>query len=292
MASNLQSLLVAIVFASQIIVLSFYVPLRWRRYYALMFERYPPQQYPRLYPVPQAEIERNQAVFGSVQLAVGVAAVISCIGALIYATSPRLIATLMMVCGLVQTMLMMSVAMRLEARIGMAFRGVPPPSVRSAELRRWRVTDFVSPLWIGLGLGLQVMGLACAAFVWLHWPQTLALRPATIAGAGLLAVMTYALVRPDRLTRVDPYMSPADTFAARQARYRGVFRAGAVLGVYQTFILLYNTRFIRFDGVYLFMIFSVLLQLWGLLIVMRLTRNFSKRDFSVYRAEGGAQVAP
>ena len=54
MSLGFRSVLLAATFASQIIVLSFYVPQRWRQYYALMFRRYPPEQYLRLYPLPEA----------------------------------------------------------------------------------------------------------------------------------------------------------------------------------------------------------------------------------------------
>ena len=59
MTLDLQNVLLVAVFASQIIVLSFYAPQRWRRYYVLMFTRYPPEQYSRLYPVPKRAIERR-----------------------------------------------------------------------------------------------------------------------------------------------------------------------------------------------------------------------------------------
>jgi hypothetical protein len=281
MTTNFQSLLLAAVFASQIIVLSF----------ALMFKQYTPQQYPKLYPVSKEKIERQQTLFSLLHLALGVGAAVVYVGILIFAENLRLLATVMTVCLLLQIILTMCIAVRLEARIRLAIRAMPPPTIRSAELRRWRITDFVSPLWIGLGLTLQLIGLACAAVVWLHWPNTLALIPASVAGSALLLIMIYALIRGDGFTRGDPYMSPADTFAARQARYRSLFRAGACLGAYNTFILLYNSQLIRFDLVYLFMFFSVVGQLSGLRLVTRWTRDLSERDLSVYQADGGAEVA-
>jgi hypothetical protein len=132
--------------------------------------------------------------------------------------------------------------------------------------------------------------------VWFHWPNTLALIPASVAGSALLLIMIlimiYALIRGDRFTRGDPYMSPADTLTSRQARYRSLFRAGACLGAYQTFILLYNSQLIRFDSLYLFAFFSVVGQLLGLLLVTGWTRDLRRRDLSVYRADGSAEVAP
>jgi hypothetical protein len=39
---------VNLVFASQIVVLSFYTPIRWQQYHARFFERYPREEYPLL----------------------------------------------------------------------------------------------------------------------------------------------------------------------------------------------------------------------------------------------------
>lgn len=252
----------------------------------MMFEHYTPKQYPKLYPVAKEKLERQQTLFRRVQLALGVVGAVAYIGVgvLIFAGNPRVIVTLISVCLLLQMILTMCIPGRLEARIRLAFRAMAPPTVRSAELRRWRITDFVSPLWIGLGFALQLLGLACAVVVWLHWPNTLGLIPASVAGSALLLIMIYVLIRGDGFTRADPYMSPEDTFAARQARYLSLFRAGACLGAYQTFILLYNSQLIRFDFVYLYIFFSVVGQLLGLLLVAGWTQDLSKRDLSVYRA--------
>jgi hypothetical protein len=76
---------------------------------------------------------------------------------------------------------------------------MPPPSRRSVELRAWRITDFVSPLWIGLGLSLQALGLLCSVAIYLYWLNAHTLGPlvlATSTGAALLCVMIYALVSP------------------------------------------------------------------------------------------------
>ena len=67
----------------------------------------------------------------------------------------------MPICLLVQA-LPLYVALPLAFRIQKGLRTTPPPSPRSVELRKWRVTDFVSPLWIGLGIAVQALTLACA----------------------------------------------------------------------------------------------------------------------------------
>ena len=61
MNAAIQIVLIACIFVSQILVLSFLTPIRRNFLYARMFTRYPPQQYPRLYPVPRERIERTRS---------------------------------------------------------------------------------------------------------------------------------------------------------------------------------------------------------------------------------------
>jgi len=300
MTLNFQTFLLAALFASQIIVLSFYAPQRWRRYHALMFTRYPPEQYPRLYSVPKRQIERKLATFRATHLAIGFGAVVVFVAALIFARSPRWFAIYMGETAIVQFAVpLYIIAMPLGIRISKAFRAMPPPSPRSAELRRWRVTDFVSPLWIGLGLGLQTLGLACAALVYLRWRNAHTVGPlvvTTVAGGVMFWLMIQTLFSPQGSARPDPYMSGGDTFRVRQRRCRMRFVGGAVLGVFQTFFLLYSAQLIRsdfaldFDFGYAFM--SVMLQLCALVLVSNEDRDFGTRDFSVYRSDSSTQAPP
>ncbi len=296
MTVNFQTFLFAALFASQIIVLSFYAPQRWRRYHALMFTRYPPEQYPRLYSVPKQQIERKLATFRATHLAIGFGAVVVFLAALIFAKSPHWFAIYMGETAVVQFAVpLYIIAMPLGIRISKAFRAMPPPSPRSAELRQWRVTDFVSPLWIGLGLVLQTLGLACAAFIYLRWLNTHTVGPlvvTTAAGVMMLWLMIHTLFSPQGSARPDPYMSGADTFRVRQRRCRMRFGGGAFWGVFQTLLLLYNAQLIRFDFGYLYAGMSVLLQLGALVLVSNEDRDFDRRDFSVYRADSGTQAPP
>ncbi len=296
MTSNFQTYLLTGVFASQIIVISFYAPQRWRRSCALLLERYPPEQYPRLYPLPKQEIERKLVIFKATHLAIGFGATAVFVAALLFARSPYWFAVCMGESVVVQfTVPLYIIALPLWIRISKGLRAMPPPHRRSAELRQWRVTDFVSPLWIGLGFGLQTLGLACSAAVYLYWLNAHTILPLVIAtgtGACLLGVMTYTLLAPQGAARPDPYLSGADTFRVRQRRYRMRFGAGAFYGIFQTFYLLLSAQLIRIDSAYKYVIPSVLLQLGALLLVSNADYGFATRDFSVYRADSGTQAAP
>jgi len=290
MIPDFQILLIAVVFASQIVMLSFYTPTKWQQYHALLFKRYPREEYPRLHPLPSEELERKFALFRPMHLTIGAGAILTFLGALIYADSPRGLAGLMQMCLFVQ-LLPLYIALPLAIRIQKGLRSMPPPSPRSVELRRWSVTDFISPLWIGLGIAMQALTLACAVVLYLYQPGTLGIFPMGIGSGLMLLVMGHALFGYATAPRADPYMSQPDTFRVRQRNYRGLFVSSAAFGAWGTFTLLYNVGLIHFDVAYLFVGGSVIVQLTALALVIRQQRDLSTRDFGVYRADGSAQVA-
>jgi hypothetical protein len=292
MTLDLQNVLLVAVFASQIIVLSVYAPQRWRRYYVLMFTRYPPEQYSRLYPVPKREIERRLSIFRRTHVLIGVVATVIFVVTLINAPSSRVFAAFMVVTLVLQFGVPLSIAMPLGCRIWKASRAMPPPSARSAELRPWRITDFVSPVWIGLGLSMQALGLACAVVGYLYWPKALgpgAVMLTVIPGA-LLLTMIYSLFSPRGFSRPDPYMSGADTFSDRQRRYRARFQSGAALGPIQVLVVLAAAPFMHIEYAAVCIAGSVGIQLWALWFVSSQLQDLETRDFSVYRAESSTHL--
>jgi hypothetical protein len=286
-------LLVALLFASQIAVLSFYAPMRWRQYHAHLFEKYPREQYPRLHPLPREELERKFAIFTPMHLIIGGVASLAFLGALIYADSARGLAGPMMMCLLAQVMLPIYIALPLEFRIRQGLSFMPPPSRRSVELRKWRVTDFVSPLWIGVGLSVQALCVVCAVAVHLYRPDTQGILVTGIGSGAMLLAMILSLFTPGSATstRADPFMSPADTFRVRQRVNRFLYVGNPALCAWVTSTLLYNAGLVHLDLAYQFVIVSIIAQLAGLALVSRWNRDLNTRDFSVYRGDGSAQVA-
>ena len=291
MKPNYQALLIAGVFASQIAVLSFFVPMRWQQYHALLFRRYPREEYPRLHPLPREDVERKLALFRPMHLVIGAGAILTLAAAVIYADNPQALAGFMMICLLVQ-LLPLYIALPLAIRMEQASRSMPPPSPRSVELRKWRATDFVSPLLIGLGLAAATLAVACAVAVYLYRPNTLGLLINGFGSGGMLVAMILALLRIGNVavSRADPYMSDADTFRVRQRNYRALFVGGAGFGAYSTFMLLHNAGLVTFEGPYLLAGFSVLFQLQGLAVVSRQNRDLNTRGFSDYRVDSTAQA--
>lgn len=285
MTLDFQRILFAAIFASQIVVLSFYLPQRWRRYQALMFTRYPPEQYPRLYPMPREKMERRLALAMPLHFAIGSISVITLVVSLLHDADSVELARRMFCCLLFQILpAYLSVFLMINA--AKAFRAMPPPSVRSVELRPWRAVDFVSPLWIGLGIAALVIALTCAVVAYLHRPEALLMALfCSLTSGALLLRMLYVLLGRVTFMRADPYMSTADTFRVRQRHFRALFRGGAALGAAYTFLLLNQAQLVHldFDQAFSFVGLSIVFQLLWLALVSAQGRDLETRDFSVYR---------
>jgi hypothetical protein len=290
MSLDIQTVLIAILFASQVFVLSFLTPRRSRQFNALMFRRYPPEQYPKLYPVPREKVQRRLDSMKPLYLAAGGVAAITLFVSLIHGADSVELARRMFCCLILQ-ILPLYVSLIWTIRAARAFRAMPPPHVRSVELRPWRVVDFVSRLWIGLGLVGQVMALACSVVAYLHRREALlmVLFCSIISGA-LLIRMIYVLLGRAAIRRADPYMSAADIFRVRQRRFQGLFGGGAALGACFAFMLLNQAQLIRFEQVYGLIGASIVMQLVWLAVISAQSRQLDKRDFSVYRADGASQA--
>ena len=290
MSLEFETILIAAVFASQIGVLSFLTPYRRRRNYNFVVTSYPPAEYPRLYAVPKEAMDRRFAIFVPMRFAVGVACVAVLAAGLLYARSPAQYGLWMIGC-LVAQLLPTYIQMPWMLRTASRWRAMPPPSARSVELRQWRIVDFVSPIWIVLGLTLQAVALTCASIVYHHQPSTL--RAAAYCGAfcgALLLRMGYELLGPVRLMRTDPYMTPEDTFRARRRRFLLLFRGGAAFATINIFMTLYAAHYLVFDHGYICVLLSVIFQLLALALVSAQSRALRVHDFSVYRPEHGTQA--
>jgi hypothetical protein len=211
MHANILILLIAAVFASQILVLSFLTPFKWHQCYVLMFKRFPPALFPRLYPVATDAIERRLAMFRFTALVVGCGSGVAFIGTFLYATRPLRVWECMILC-LVAQAAPWCIALILDFQVKRAFLTTPAPSVRSVDLRRWRLTDFVSPLSIGLGFAGQGSALACAVMMHIYHSNAANITFFGITSSAFLLLMTYLLFGRVVFFRTDSYMTSADTF--------------------------------------------------------------------------------
>src|SRR5215471_15191947 len=102
MSLDFETILLAVVFASQIGVLSFFTPYQRRKNHARMVTNYPPAEYPRLYPVPKEEMDRRLALFKPVHFAIGIVSIAACIAGLMYADSTFQYSRWMLYCVIAQ----------------------------------------------------------------------------------------------------------------------------------------------------------------------------------------------
>jgi hypothetical protein len=290
MPADILILLIAAVFASQILVLSFLTPFRWQQYYVLLFKRYPPELFPRLHPVATEAIERRLATFRIMALIVGGGSGIAFIGTLLYATRPLQLWACMILC-LVAQAAPWCMALILDMQVKRAFLTMPAPSVRSVDLRRWRLTDFVSPVSIGLGLAGQASALACAVVMRVYHPNAANIVFFGITSSAWLLLMTYLLFGHAVFFRTDSYMTSVDTFHTRQRFYRRLFLFGTLLGAFGVFSLLGTAHVIHLRAAYFAMGMSAFFQLRAIAGVSDRRRDLEVRDFSVYRADSVASTA-
>jgi hypothetical protein len=277
-------LLIAVVFASQILVLSFITPFKWQQDYLVMFKKHPPESFPRLYPVPNEAIERRLATFRRLALAVGIGSGVAVIGALFYATRPVTVWRCMILCLIAQSA-PWCIALVLDAQVKRAFRAIPAPVIRSVELRRWSLTDFVPPMSIGLGFAAQASTLACAVLMRVYHPNAANIVFFGISSGAWLLLMTRLVFRHAVFFRTDPYMTSADTFHARQRLYRRLFLFGTLYGAFGAFSLLVTAHVLHVRLAYFAIGASVFFQLRAIAAISDRRRELKCRDFSVYRAD-------
>jgi hypothetical protein len=287
---NPQSLivLVAAVFAVQILVVSFLCPWVLYRMWLGIVRDYPPREFPRLYPIAADKTSRQHALFLGLNFAIGVGATAVLAYNQVRGTEAHQLAGIMIETYMAQ-FLPALLRVPMQVRLQRAFRSMPAPPVRSTELHHWRLVDFVSPLEIALGLGASILALACSAYFYFtrgaHGPgNILPLLAYSAAISGLLLMrMSYLLFGSVTLPRPDPYMTEGDVTRSRKFRLSLPFRMATVLGLYFIFMQLYAAGKLRMDFVYVMAGASILGQLVYLRFTILTLRSLAARDLSTYR---------
>ncbi len=286
---NASTILVAIVFAAQIVVLSIVIPYLFHRASADLRRRFPPETHARLYPVPPGELRRYNRAIAVVRAVIVVVGVLLLVEGLIAHEGPVTLARTMLWIFMAQTV---PAFLRLpqELRMVRAFRQMPAPSVRSADLRRLRVTDFVSPVTVVLGFAANVAAMLTAVALSqmpaMHVGNRVLWYLIIVSGI-VLARMLYVTLTPMSIRRPDPYMSHEDVFNARRLRMRLLFVGGTCVGAFLTFSQLYRIGIetLQLNIVGFIVGTSLLCQLGYLLLVRAIVRAIGARDGSVYRLD-------
>lgn len=278
-------LLVTAVFASQILVCSFLSAWRFAHATRLMQQNYPPQEYPRLYPIPADQMSRQAALRNTARIAIGIAAALVLAVGLARGIGAARLAQYMMWAAMAQ-LLPLLLALPLHIRMSRAMRAMPAPSVRSADLRSWKAVEFVAPAEIALGITASCVALACTLYFCLRGAQlSFALVLSAAINGLLLLRMLHVLVGPTIMRRPDPYMSDDDLYRARRFRMLMLFRMAILMGVYFSFILVWASGLLKVDSIYIAAGISVLVQLASLFFTHRMLRAVTDRDVTPYRAD-------
>ncbi len=124
-------------------------------------------------------------------------------------------------------------------RLNRALRDMPAPAVRSAELHRWQVTDFVSSIWIALGVGAATLSIVSALYFHLQDAGQEYRLHGTPQHALTLAI-------------------------GALLRMRLLFVGGTAMCAYLTFMQMYAAKQIVFEHYYLAAGVSILVQLLSL----------------------------
>lgn len=286
MTPTFQTALITAVFVSQLLVLSFIVPGRMRRMFIALLQRCPPEKFPRLYPVPVERMQRVNRMLNAVNIAIGAGGAGLLVWGLWQQVAPLQLARWLIWCCCAQVL---PGLLRLpwQLHVARAFRAMPVPAVRNAELRSWQLTEFVPPALIAGGLlSILVAMLSIGAVIYRGlmpalWAPLLSLVFCLLLLVRMLMVLSGHAPMP----RPDPYMSADDLFRVRRSRLRILFTISLALGLYLTFMQAYIALRAPFALVYVCAAVSLLCQLLYLRFVHITKHALAARDLTPYQAD-------
>jgi len=214
------TILFCFVFLSQVLMLSWFYPRRIISRARYQLQNFPPSTHPKGYPLPVEDYERWLRNIARINFTVVVAGLV--IIGLILATLAggwgagnfRLsrkthwdgISGPFFIVQFFAGYMYIHLSSR---KFALAMARVPRPRVRTAELRRRRIFDFVSPMWLVVAV---LANVAFVAFV-LYYPRPefpgfKALNIATAAAGPLAFIVAIGFAL--RASNPDPYRAPKD----------------------------------------------------------------------------------
>jgi hypothetical protein len=271
-----------IVFLSQILLISFFLPRQVLERLRYVVKHYPPESYPRLYPVPLRQVERaqrNYRVMNLLVLGVGLALV----GYTAWTPSEELLGWDTKTVVFLYYMLQYSPLM-IATTAGFTYfnlkRKPDTRSTRRASLRPRRLFDYLSPMLAGVAALVYV-----AFIVFIGWMRTFDFPWfggwANVAGITAMnalfgAIIAYSLYGK----RKDPYMSPED-------RDRALELNATVLVFISIFATMYVALSIGLSALDLRNLSPMTQSLYFQVISVAAFRSFriDKVNFDVYRED-------
>jgi hypothetical protein len=283
------------VYLSQILLISLYVPSRVLRRARGLIKTHPPAEFPKLYPMPVATIDRTLRAYRNLNggvVMLGLALLIAdwWLGYTIDgvwriweegeqspARDPQALARIYMFYTVLQGLLSIALFQYWESRYFKRMRAVRG-GIRTAELRARRLFDFVSPALLGTAVAAYVA--VSASLLFLELPQSAimiaSLTACHVWGAGCFAWMFYG-------RKQDPHQAAEDRARMIRAVWRVTIGLSILLSaIFGTVSLLVAFRLFE----YMPFVFSAFVQVIVVVSTGRfcLVVPFDQQSFEVYRA--------
>ncbi len=218
-----ETILFCFVFLSQVLMISWFYPQRIISRTRYMLRNFPPSTHPKLYPLSPEHYQRWLRNIARVNLVIVVAGILiiglvlgSHVGGWdggIFAFLRKRHWGVAIVCPffLVQLLAAALYTNVSAVKLWVAMMKAPPPRVRTAELRRQRLVDFVSP---GMLVVAALANIAFVAFVLYSYQRfELPLRAVVVSTACVaITILVFSVTVSVflRSPKVDPYQAPQD----------------------------------------------------------------------------------
>ena len=218
-----ETILLCFVFLSQVLLISWFYPRRVVGNSRYVLRNFPPSTHPKLYPYPAEYLERwirNVMRFNLAMVVAGLLIVGLILGALlgawdggIFASSRKkdwleFIVVPFFLAQFVAGLIYMNSS---RCKILQAMAKAPPPRVRTTELRRRRLVDFVSPTLLLIAALTNVGFIASVIYDYRHFDLPGFKAVGVIASiAFMLLVFAVSIGIALRAPKPDPYQAQQD----------------------------------------------------------------------------------
>lgn len=220
-----ETILFCFVFSSQVLSISWFFPRRVISRGRYVLQNFPPSTHPKLYPYPPEHFERWLRNIARINLAIVIAG-LSIIVALILATlggewDGRIItpwstsgewdAAIVIPFFLIQFVAALGYMHLSGRKLLRAMAKAPPPRVRTTELRRRRLVDFVSPTLLVVAALTNAAFIAFVVYDYQRFELLWSKAAGTIASvAFMLLVFSVTVGVALRAPKPDPYQAHQD----------------------------------------------------------------------------------
>jgi len=284
MLLNTTSMIIVPIFLSQLAVVSLYAPFGRERYYGELLRRHPIKAYPLLYPSGTAHWDFQRRVLRLLHLPIALGGFLALAYALINSASNETLSDLLVGCLLIQ-LLPWFLAIYWDLREERAFKFVPRPNVREAELTPRKLKSLISPWAIVLAVGLYLITAGMAMYAAFDEPQAWGqFSSMAIASAVLLGLIYWYFHKFMRTARNDPYELNDEYWAKARRSMRLIVLAVASASIVNLAGLIAHTANwpLEYD-LYGRLIVSLLMQVVLIIENRWLWHQLDDKDFSVYR---------